>query len=447
MNNPRLRNRLLWLIIGMGGALVLFYTLLLSYYFYLGLEMSNRLTLEQDAKYYAARYGESPDTPLPAGANLRSYRGIDSVPAPLLALFPPDSHVHRQMQKFDGTGEKNIPAGHPTEQLTELCNGVTCKLIFFYTYQLDETEWLYLVRSLGLKDVDAVQVAEFDRIVFITIPIASIFLLIIIIQSYLVIKRVGKPIRQLADWADSLTFDDLDSTLPNFRYRELDLVAGRLRGAFERIGQVMENEHRFLRNASHELRTPIAVMSANLELLDKLSVKYQRGESETNAVSRLQRAVLTMQQLTETLLWLSRESETPPASEPVALDMLVNSLIEENQYLLDDKKVEIEVINHFDKLNAPATPCRIVLTNLIRNAFQYTHEGKVTITIGEDSVEISNHCTNQKTGHPISKDYGFGLGLALVEQIAAKLGWHYQHINLDGGRLTTIGFNSCSSIE
>ncbi len=101
------------------------------------------------------------------------------------------------------------------------------------------------------------------------------------------------------------------------------------------------------------------------------------------------------------------------------MDRLVLELIDEAQYLLNDKGMEIIVeTSPYDAL-AAEIPARIVIGNLTRNAFQHTWQGKVRITQVEGRVEITNDVLDEVES---VQDFGW-LGLQLSEQLCARLGW------------------------
>jgi len=451
-NSRSLSRNLLIYIIGAGAFLVLLYTFFLHYYFILGLESHTKYMLDQEAKFFSRQYEAAlqNDTPLPeipTGPNFYGTLSKDELPQEVLTLFPAETHRHRQMLTHDDASIDYYLKPNPM-LLPGLCGGKHCELIFLYTHKLKDQKTLYLLMGLGEEDFDQEQDKEFISTMFMTIPVGAMLLLFTISLSFILTRRIGTPIKGLADWAANLTLDNMDKPAPHFYYQELDLIASKLQEAFSRIAQVLENEHRFLRNASHELRTPIAVMSGNLELLAKLAENTQQDiedSSEGKAIARLQRAVLNMKKLTETLLWLSREEENMPSPEPVNLNDLVASLVEENQYLLENKQVTVTITTSEHPLSAPATPCRIILTNLIRNAFQYTQDGEVNIDIGDACVTVKNCSSSQSSSDGNNSDYGFGLGLALVEQIANKLHWQYKQQSITGGRCARIGFTSCDN--
>ena len=422
---------LLWWSLGIGLVLVLVYTVMLEYYFRFGVILRTKESLERYAAAYAMDFAQNPDAPLPATPNLQSYRSLDAMPAHLRLQFPAPAYPHGQVQKPDfDLDEQRVPDGEVL-----ICDGQPCKFFMLYAHELGNDQWIYLIQDILVTE-RVYQAKEMsDNIVLV---VALGVLLLMGGMAFWLVKRITRPVQELAIWADALTLERLDNAVPDFRIQELNQVAGRLKGAFDRIGQSLEKEHRFLQHASHELRTPIAVASGNLEILDMLAAARTPEEPERKALLRLNYAVREMQQLIETLLWLNRDTESFPPSSPVDLYKLVCHLVESNRYLLAGKSVKVAISGKNIALNAQETLCSIVLANLIRNAFEYTHEGEVSIHLEDGTVCITNANTTGDT-EPDS-DYGFGLGLDLVRQICERLDWEYVSHPKGSGRCTSIRF-------
>ena len=434
---PSLRRTLLSWFAGSGVVLALVYTLLLEYWLDLGVALRTKSVLERTAASYAEELAADPTAPLPTAPGLRSFRHIDDIPATLRGRLSPEAYRHREMQQLVVLDDGR----EPVKASPLSCEGAPCELLFLFSYQLDDRRWLYLTQGLVATEVEDL---EYDFTETVAVIIGLVFALMLSGLALLLSSRIAQPVRRLAHWADNLSLETLDAA-PEFRFRELNLVAARLRGAFRRIATGMENEQRFLQHASHELRTPLSVMSANLELLDKLAERRHRCDAESEAFDRLNRAVTNMRQLTETLLWLSRVSEKLPLAEPIELHTLMHSLVDENRYLLDSKPVEIVVTGDRPRIHVPSVPCRIVLANLTRNAFQYTCSGRVLIDIADDHITIDNKSVTDVEEAALAGDgdgdYGFGLGLGLVDQLCRRLGWSYTCSAHGDGRSTTVRFH------
>lgn len=238
----------------------------------------------------------------------------------------------------------------------------------------------------------------------------------------MMLRSIGRPIVALQQWAQGLTEQQTQQPFPDFRYRELNSLAHIIQSAVLKVKQTLKREQEFLSYASHELRTPIAVIRSNCALLEKVNTKPSSQEQAIR--QRLQRASLTMKDMTETLLWLSREGEEALPVEMFNLEELVQQLTLELQYLLKGKQVELQLATQAYSLQLPKAACRILLTNLIRNAFQHTYTGQVRISQQGSKLTISNPLSEQNPEQ--NTELGFGLGLKLSQKLVGEFGWRMQ---------------------
>ncbi|MDB1125179.1 sensor histidine kinase [Vibrio algarum] len=281
----------------------------------------------------------------------------------------------------------------------------------------------YISKSLVMIDgFDGKQIGRRMQHLFAVAIVAVGVIAVFTSILFLLIKRVAGPVELLRDWAKSLDEDSLKNPVPDFQYAELNTLAEIIKGSLGSVQESVEREHQFLAHASHELRTPISVIRANTELLVKLYEKEQGTKKQFEVVERIDRAGRTMTNLTETLLWLSRDDSNLPVSGRVNLKQMIDELVEELAYLLKNKPVKLEVITTEHSLLVAEIPCRIVLANLIRNAFQHTVDGKVTLTQHENTVSVINSSSFISAE---SASLGFGLGLSLTKKLANRYGWQY----------------------
>ena len=97
------------------------------------------------------------------------------------------------------------------------------------------------------------------------------------------------------------------------------------------------------------------------------------------------------------------------------------------------------VLNHQpQQIQVAATACRIVLSNLIRNAYQHTQSGTVYIEQIADSVMIRNVDQSKKT----CDDLGFGLGLKLTDKLVERFAWQYDVEVEETGHRVTVAFSN-----
>ncbi|GAA6204654.1 MULTISPECIES: HAMP domain-containing sensor histidine kinase [Thalassotalea] len=261
------------------------------------------------------------------------------------------------------------------------------------------------------------------------------------------IKKVLNPLKELAEMAKSL-----DENKPELSFAvmedktEIGTVANTLHQTMARIHQYHQREKQFLQNASHELRTPIAVVASALDIID---LRTQNGTQQiADQITHIKRANENMKELTEALLLLSRKNEKDYPIELVDLNAIVTSMVKTHQYLIEDKFIEVSIINDENcSHQLPLTLCQIVLSNLIRNAFEHTLSGIVRIQIVDASVIISNSIEShvvieeKQLERGITRGDGYGIGLSIVSKIVRRQHWqlHYAQTS-DGCNQVTVTF-------
>lgn len=269
----------------------------------------------------------------------------------------------------------------------------------------------------------------------------------------MIMQKIAKPIESLRSWARQLDSSNIDQNPPDFSYAELNALAEIVRSSLVSAHDSLAREQQFLSYASHELRTPISVIRSNVDLLKRLHEKSPLTDKQQNTLARIERAGLTMSDLTETLLWLSRNDEQQTQAEEtttVNLHNEVDQLSTELNYLLNGKDVKVNITDDNQTpsasvINTNGVACHIVLSNLIRNAYQHTQQGEVTITLTASRVCIVNtsmrsNDANQMPKTKQTKAMGYGLGLELSEKIVRRYGWDYTINETPGSYEVVIDF-------
>jgi signal transduction histidine kinase len=288
---------------------------------------------------------------------------------------------------------------------------------------------------------------EADELLFWTFCTAFTAIAVFTFFIVMIMQKIARPIESLRGWAKSLDQDSIGDSPPDFTYTELNSLALFMQNNLMSAHQSLEREQRFLRYASHELRTPIAVVRSNVDLLQRLSENSPLTDKQQLTLQRILRAGLTMSNVTETLLWLSRNDEQEITLEPVNLSVKINQLCEDLNYLLNEKSVEVSIETEEFVVNIETIACHILLANLIRNAYQHTQYGTVCIKQKSSRVTIINtsQCDGISTceGADIKQvASGYGLGLQLCEKIAKRRGWFYEVSDVQGRYCVVVDFDS-----
>ncbi|MBQ4832026.1 HAMP domain-containing histidine kinase [Pseudoalteromonas sp. MMG010] len=314
-------------------------------------------------------------------------------------------------------------------------------LFFVVRYLNSEGETRYVSRVMLENDRPKLHAnaQSKERILLIAIT-AIVAITLFTFVLLIIMKKIAKPVESLKNWAKLLNKNNLQQKIPDFKYSELNILARIIRSSLLSAHDTLEREQRFLSYASHELRTPISVIRSNVELLNRLSEKYPLHEKQTLTLQRIERAGLTMSDLTDTLLWLSRNEERHNQPESIKLHEKITILSNELTYLLNAKLVDVQIcVDEQVEIITDATACHIVLTNLIRNAFQHTQHGQVEIIQQGSRVTIINTSTNTDLNASIKQntENGYGLGLQLSEKIIKRHKWVYE-INDQPGRYQVL---------
>ncbi|GLS91029.1 hypothetical protein GCM10007916_20970 [Psychromonas marina] len=279
---------------------------------------------------------------------------------------------------------------------------------------------------------------QFDYIIVIGLIAIILFSLV----PYLILRKVTTPVEKLMLWANKLDKENLAQPIPDFHYSELNSLATMMKVSLKSVQEALAREQRFLGYASHELRTPIAVARSNSELLRKMIEKNIAVDKQEQVINRIERACLTMTDLTETLLWLNRKLDKSIPIKPVSLGALTQQLLEDLAYLQTDKTVlSLKEVDQ-NSYPLPEPLCRIIITNLLRNAIQHTQQGFVTIKQSKTTIVISNKNIQEGINGDQAEhsELGFGLGLKLTERLVKQYGWSYSNIATDTGHNVVINF-------
>jgi signal transduction histidine kinase len=299
-----------------------------------------------------------------------------------------------------------------------------------------------------LYEVSALEFTEKRKLSIRLVLIAGVALIIGLGLwiGWLTSRKVIAPVAHLSDLVNKAGPDNLPTDLSkNFFDDEVGVLAKALEQAMRRVETHVEREHRFSRYASHELRTPVTIIKGAVTLLKK---KFSSEEDPGyRPLKRIERAVINMENIIETLLWLSREDTAIDQSKAFAVVAVIQETIEQNRYLLVNKPIDIELVPEIDPLLSIPTPIfQIMLTNLIRNAIQHTSSGKISVVVKVDRVIVSDTGVGMDPDDLSlvtqlhlrgDRDKGFGLGLSIVKRLCDRLGWRLK-IESEKGRGTAV---------
>ena len=245
-----------------------------------------------------------------------------------------------------------------------------------------------------------------------------------LLAGYALAHRTAAPLTALARRVEAMQPDDPPQALTReFSTREVEVLARGLESLAARVHAFVVREREFTRDASHELRTPLAVIHSTCE---RLGHDASLSAAARRQIDFLRQSAWQLQQTVSTLLSLAREENAASPAEAVAVLPLLEQVVVEQAILLEGKPVDVTVdVPPRARITLPPAVLRIVLGNLVGNAFAHTAAGQVRIDTGGGRLRIANADGMDATVRdapyqPFVKgeaSSGHGLGLAIVRRL------------------------------
>ena len=194
----------------------------------------------------------------------------------------------------------------------------------------------------------------------------------------------------------------------------------------------VERERNFTRDVSHELRPPIAVIRGALELVER---KY--GDQAVTEMNRMYRTLTDMESLIETLLLLAREQVEALPLREVTVNDLIAAELDNLRMIHQDKPITVNVEESgILVVQAAERVLPILIGNLLRNAFNYTQRGNITVSIRSDGFSVADSGIGmdrdqmQKVFKPFfraddkQQTTGYGIGMTIVKRLCNRYEWN-----------------------
>ena len=171
----------------------------------------------------------------------------------------------------------------------------------------------------SVVDSHSLVVGTLPQLLVLYLVTLAVLVVIAGVLAWLVAGRMLRPLRRITDTARRITGEDLHERLalggpPD----ELTELGDTFDGMLTRLEAAFTDQQLFAANAAHELRNPLAVMRAELDLI--LTGPPPSPDEVREAATRLRRAVLSSERLLERLLSLARGMLGPGDREPLRVD-------------------------------------------------------------------------------------------------------------------------------
>jgi two-component system, OmpR family, sensor histidine kinase ArlS len=256
--------------------------------------------------------------------------------------------------------------------------------------------------------------------------------------SFQLSKKNLKPLDQVRIKIQEITDKNLNTRVPETkRQDEIAALSNSFNQMMDRIDTAYNRQKEFTQNASHELRTPIARMMAQLENVQQ----YKHLDPETrNVLKSISEDAYQLSDIVTSLLLLS-EIDTKGSKKifrKLRLDELIFTTAEQVKRFYPDFRMQFEIVNTSEKepdveVEGDETLLKVALLNLFKNGYIYSDNKSIRCTLKLNPRNIQVLITNTGEVPDVSDTSllfdtftrgsntynkpGSGIGLSIVQRI------------------------------
>ncbi len=256
---------------------------------------------------------------------------------------------------------------------------------------------------------------------FTFVALGALFMLSLVV-GWVMSGRALKPIDDIAGVARDIQASDLSRRIAlDGPDDELSRLADTFDAMLERLDRAFSSQRDFLADTSHDLRTPLAVIQSNVELVASDPTATVGDWERTGEVVR--RNVKKMSVMIDDLLAAARLQSGKAQAVTVDLSSLIEAKAAEFSPIASAKGVNVEVLATTAMVQGVEVSLDRALSNLLDNALKAAPTGS-TIEIGCGIVDqwAWMGVSDEGPGLADEDPGGFGLGLSIVSQIAESHG-------------------------
>lgn len=274
----------------------------------------------------------------------------------------------------------------------------------------------------------------------------ALLVAVIVLVVVLVVQRATRPVRQLSAELLARPEGDLTPLPAAGAPRELLPLVDATNGVMTRLSLLLDNQKRFVRDTSHQLRTPLAVLKAQVQSALHGDVEPAQALHEIN--DTVERATVLANQM----LSLAKVEQLRQQSDAGVVDLseAVRSMALELAPLIAGKDIEFDIETRPAPVHAHDWMLRELTRNLLHNAVKYTPAGgsisvrvftdgnTAALVIGDSGPGVSPEL-QARLFQPFSAGdvrAGSGLGLAICQEIVRALGGTIELQNRENDRRT-----------
>ena len=259
-----------------------------------------------------------------------------------------------------------------------------------------------------------------------------ILVLVIALVAVVVVQRATRPVRRLSARLQARAEGDLTPIAAPDAPRELLPLVDATNAVMARLQHLLDNQKRFVRDAAHQLRTPLAVLKVQVQ-------SALRGDIDaTSALSEINQTVDRATMLANQMLSLAKVEQLRQQADLKAIDLaqVARSVALDLSPLIAAKDIDFSIETEPAAIESHEWMLTELTRNLLHNAIAHTPTGgALAVRIVRDARHAAMTIADSGTGisaelaarlfQPFSAGrvgYGSGLGLAICSEIVDALG-------------------------
>jgi two-component system, OmpR family, sensor kinase len=267
--------------------------------------------------------------------------------------------------------------------------------------------------------------------------------LVIILVINRLLRRLGHFTEALAQRSVNAREPIDPGSIPS----EIAPLADAMNGLIERYQDAVAKQRRFVSDAAHALRTPLAAVQIQADNLTQWAKDCQAGDALDELAGGVRRASALVNQLLR-IARLDDHTDTGSRAE-ADLGRLVSTVVADHVTIAAQKQVDLGLKSSpMTSVSVVDEDVRLLLSNLVDNAIRYTpHGGTVDLLVEQRERSAVIHVVDTGRGIPdealprlfdrffraAPEVEGNGLGLAIAKAIADRHGFHLAIANRSGG--------------
>jgi two-component system sensor histidine kinase TctE len=355
------------------------------------------------------------------------------------------SRMYYKVSGFAGemvAGFEDLPAARPAGRE----RNVYAALVHFYDdkYRGEPVRMAVLLQPVaglqgqGMATIQVAETLELRRtlarsLLLQTLAQQALLVLAIAVVVAWVVQRATRPVRELGAGIEARAENDLSPLPAADAPRELQPLVDATNAVMARLAHLLEHQKRFVRDASHQLRTPLAVLKTQVQ-------SARRGDVDpATALAEIDTTVDRATELANQMLALAKVEQLRQQGGELPLNdwgAIVRAVALDLSALIADSRIDFEIEVDPAPVRGHEWALRELARNLLHNAIRHTPAGgrltvRVRVDVGQATLVVADSGPGIEAGQrarlfqpfaSAGRHGGSGLGLAICSEIVRSMG-------------------------